>query len=451
MQGNRVSSCRVAQQEVLSAKLTNKNNHRANALLKEDTPFHNWYRFVLSFPPHLVREYTSRFGANESDLVLDPFCGTGTTGVECKKLGIPSVGLEANPIAYFASRTKVNWNIDAESFIQDCQRIAKVTTEKISAAGISALSGLPLFGPDDLSKLDLRDLTEDQWKILSRPWISPVPLHRTLELLSEIRRIPREWTDHQELALASALVSGIGNVRFGPEIGATKPKDDAPVIALWLEKCDQIYEDLSNDQFEPNLTEARVERTDTRQSLPVEDSSVSVVITSPPYPNEKDYTRTTRLESVILGHLANKKDLRALKEELLRSNTRNVYKVDDDDKYVQEYESVSRLSDEIEKRRIELGKTSGFERLYHRVVPLYFGGMKRHLISLKRVLRPNAHLAYVVGDQMSYFRVHIKTGEILAEIAESVGYEVESIDLWRERLATATKTWLREEVVVLST
>ena len=39
--------------------------------------------------------------------------------------------------------------------------------------------------------------------------------------------------------------------------------------------------------------------------------------------------------------------------------------------------------------------------------------------------------------------------EILAEVAESVGYRVVSIDLFRTRLATATKEQLREEVVIL--
>jgi hypothetical protein len=43
----------------------------------------------------------------------------------------------------------------------------------------------------------------------------------------------------------------------------------------------------------------------------------------------------------------------------------------------------------------------------------------------------------------------IRTGQLLAEIAESLGYEVTDIDLFRTRLATATKEQLREEVVLL--
>lgn len=75
--------------------------------------------------------------------------------------------------------------------------------------------------------------------------------------------------------------------------------------------------------------------------------------------------------------------------------------------------------------------------------------MARHLADLRTVLRPGAHLAYVVGDQASYLRIMIRTGELLADIAQSLGYELIDIDLFRTRLATATREQLREEVVVL--
>jgi tRNA G10 N-methylase Trm11 len=77
----------------------------SNRLEASDRAAHDWYRFVLSVPPHLVREYISRFELGNGACVLDPFCGTGTTIVECKKLGIASVGVEAHPMSHFASAT----------------------------------------------------------------------------------------------------------------------------------------------------------------------------------------------------------------------------------------------------------------------------------------------------------------------------------------------------------
>jgi hypothetical protein len=87
--------------------------------------------------------------------------------------------------------------------------------------------------------------------------------------------------------------------------------------------------------------------------------------------------------------------------------------------------------------------------MYARLTRLYFGGMKRHLAELRSLLRPGARLAYVVGDQASYLQVMIRTGALLADIAASLGYEVEAIDLFRTRMATATRKQLREEVLVL--
>lgn len=43
----------------------------------------------------------------------------------------------------------------------------------------------------------------------------------------------------------------------------------------------------------------------------------------------------------------------------------------------------------------------------------------------------------------------IRTGQPLADIAESLGYEAAGLDLFRTRLATATREQLREEVLVL--
>jgi hypothetical protein len=75
--------------------------------------------------------------------------------------------------------------------------------------------------------------------------------------------------------------------------------------------------------------------------------------------------------------------------------------------------------------------------------------MARHLADLRALLRPGAQLAYVVGDQASYLRVMIRTGQLLAGIARSLGYEVLGLDLFRTRLATATRDQLREEVLLL--
>ena len=421
-----------------------------NRLRPEDRAVHGWYRFVLSFPSHLVRDYLTAFGVDSTQRVLDPFCGTGTTLVECKKLGIPSVGIERNPMAGFASRTKLDWRVDPDTLVSHAKGIAARALDRLRSQGIDDIEPGPLFGMHETPLAALRTLPPDRLGLLLKNSISPLPLHKTLVLLDALEQHREDAVyAHERLALAAALVSGIGNLHFGPEVGVGRIREDAAVVGPWLDRVRTMGGDLARLGQQAG-TEATVHLADARRLEELlEPSSIDAVITSPPYPNEKDYTRTTRLESVLLGFVRDKQDLRGLKQGLVRSNTRSVYKADADDALVAEHAGIQRIARLIEERRIELGKTSGFERQYARVTKLYFGGMVRHLASLRSRLRPGARLAYVVGDQASYLRVMIRTGKILGELAQSLGYELTAIDLFRTRVATASLQHLREEVVRL--
>lgn len=421
-------------------------NGSLNKVRAEDSSIHDWYRFVLSYPPHLVRDYLDKFEVGKGQRVLDPFCGTGTTLVECKKLGIESVGIEANPMAHFSSMVKVNWSPNPKELLAHAKRIAEGVTATLEAEGI--FESLVSFAPPTNGG-NFLTLEESKNKLLLANSISPLPLHKALALLERLNRSRNiRFADHERLALAKAIVFSISNLHFGPEVGVGKPRSDAPVVSSWLHNVCSIADDLS--LHGENFIKTEVHRGDSRQLLDIlPPKSIDAVITSPPYPNEKDYTRTTRLESVLLGFITSKEDLRELKQGLIRSNTRNVYKRDEDDVLVEDNAEIQRIANDIEARRIELGKTSGFERLYARVTKLYFGGMKKHLMDLTRILKPGAKLAYVVGDQASYLRIMIRTGELLEGIAKSVGYEVIDRELFRTRLATATKEQLREEVLLL--
>src|SRR6185369_1201965 len=115
-------------------------NGANNALQKDDFPVHGWYRFVLSFPPHLVRQYISAFKLGKDDLLLDPFCGTGTTLVEAKKNRIPSIGCDAHPFAALVSRVKTNWTIDARLLRNTFRRILRRAAVESLEHGLHSLS-----------------------------------------------------------------------------------------------------------------------------------------------------------------------------------------------------------------------------------------------------------------------------------------------------------------------
>ncbi len=445
----------------MTTEAVSKRNGSINAVQKADFPVHAWYRFVLSFPPHLVRQYISQFALTSADLLFDPFCGTGTTLVEAKKGGIPSMGSDAHPFAVLVSRVKTNWSLDTKIVRNALKRILTGAGRVSDEHGLNALSLDALMLQEDVSFSNGFHLSADEEKLLPTGFLSQRPLQRLLILRGEIERRtsdqPPEVQEFFRLALAHVIANGAGNFAFGPEIYRTKPKPDYDVLGHFARHADLMIRELEAMQASNlNATAARVYSSDARQLSGIPED-ISSVITSPPYPNEKDYTRTTRVESILLRMVTDKVSLRGIKESLLRSNTRNIFVQDDDGDEVREFVSIQKVCRAIEARRIELEKDSGFEKLYHKVVSHYFGGMRRHLRALRPKLRRGAHLAYVVGDQFSFLMVPVATAALLSEVAASEGYRTVACDLWRERVGTKVRNCrdnqktvrVREEVLIL--
>lgn len=432
----------------------------SNVIRREDLAVHGWYRFVLSYPPHLVQKYARLFGLGGRDLLCDPFCGTGTTLVEAKKLGIPSVGIDAHPFAALASRVKTTWNLVPGELRSAGRRIVSLAERRTREAGLSVESFSSLLMEESpAGEWRSYKLGPEEQKVMPAGFMSERPLARLLILRECIEELAggaerREFLEFFQIAMAHVVANGAGNFAFGPEIYRTREKFDYDVTGHFATRVAVMADDI--DSIRGFEAPASVIHGDSRalDGLP---SGVSAVITSPPYPNEKDYTRTTRVESLILGFTADRSLLRSMKELLLRSNTRNVFVSDTDGDEILDIESIRAVCDSIEQRRVELEKTSGFERLYHKVVAHYFGGMRRHLRALRPKLKQRARLAYVVGDQLSFLMVPVATGRLLGEVAEAEGYKVAGLDLWRERVGTKVRNCekgsrtvrVREEVLLL--
>lgn len=150
----------------MSYVVQTKNGSELNRFYEDDLLIHDWYRFVLSYPPHLVKNYLYKFGIDKRHCVLDPFCGTGTTLVECKKHGISSIGIEANPVVHLMAETKTRWEVDGAALAKHAEAIAKEAQERIIKYGDN-----------------LKTLNEEQEKLIITDSISPIPLHKALFLL----------------------------------------------------------------------------------------------------------------------------------------------------------------------------------------------------------------------------------------------------------------------------
>lgn len=60
-------------------------------------PVHRWFKYPAGYSYRLVNQIASGLGLRPTDVILDPFVGSGTTCLAAKTLGINSVGIEAHP------------------------------------------------------------------------------------------------------------------------------------------------------------------------------------------------------------------------------------------------------------------------------------------------------------------------------------------------------------------
>ncbi len=401
----------------------------SNNVADSDAAFHNWYRFILSYPPHLVQHYIARFGLGPEHTLLDPFCGTGTTIIEGAKAGLQTIGLDANPMTFYASKIKTRWDVSPDAVRHFRDRVMTSLYRQTN----STLT-----------------LPEASMGLLIKNCISPGPLSLALRLRGEIQgETDRGLRDLGNLALATTTVKEASNLKFCPNVSVSRIKQTAAVWEYWCDLMTTMANDLETNTKMAPVPRPIVRLDDARVMSTVQDDWIDALITSPPYPCEHAYDQHTRLESVILGLYQDKQGIQNVKKTLLTSNSRGVYKADDYLRFVSHIPAITELSARIEARRIELQKTSGFEKLYHRIIEEYFGGMAAHLANLKPKLRPGAKLAYVVGDQHSYFQEPVYTAQLLGDIADRLGYTDVTIETFRQRAATKGSTKMIDENVLL--
>jgi hypothetical protein len=287
---------------------------------------------------------------------------------------------------------------------------------------------------------------------LDRGWISAKPLRKAIALKRSIQALPatRRYKDALTLALVSEVIEEASNVKFGPELYCGPAKDNHEVFAGFLERVATMASDLSTVATLPGSTVEIIEG-DSRACGSIKSvadhAPYAAIISSPPYPTEHDYTRNSRLELAFLDKVSDIASLRLIKKAMIRSHSKGIYVTDSDGDAVATNTRVMSVVKEIRKRAEN--KTHGFARYYPIVTKEYFGGIKKHLASIKPLLKPSGVCAYVVGDQSSYLGVHIPTAEIIRDLAQEVGFIDVTIEHWRNRWSTSTSKKMEEHILVL--
>jgi len=67
---------------------------------------HGLFPYRGKFHPQMIKSLINIIGIKKGDIILDPFCGSGTLNIEAALMGIDSYAIDISPFCQFMTRTK---------------------------------------------------------------------------------------------------------------------------------------------------------------------------------------------------------------------------------------------------------------------------------------------------------------------------------------------------------
>ncbi len=421
------------------------------ASLNRGLPVHDWYLMPESYSEPLIAGAIEKFDIGSNDIVLDPFSGTGTTVITAVLKGVNGIGLEINPFLCFASRVKLDWNVDLANFATSLKQVlqeAQPLLESISPTQDLFTEVIPK-AVIRRSESILAGLQEPDMPRLYK-WMSKVVVQKVLLLDYLIHAmVPERIQPHFLLALASILRPASNMKLTAHAFGSNTERKDAPVYALFAERLLKMDTDLGYLRSHSGYGRGQIYHADSRAASTVSRLSgdglaASLAITSPPYLNNLDYTMQTRMELFFLRFVQNMSELRDLRKAMVICDAKAMYKDVKDSERVQEVESIQDIA--VSLREMHKDKNWGWD--YAFMTTQYFGGMLRVLEGVQPLLKRNAPFVLIVGESV-HSGVKIPLPEILAELGERAGYKFEEINVLRCRRSSSHAHELREAEVIL--
>ena len=377
---------------------------------------HGLHEYKGKFNPQIAKAILNIFGIRRGDHVLDPFCGSGTTLVECSQLGAHAVGYDVNPLAVYLANAKLKALITPFADL----RSKLVQLEK--ALSKTKLVNLPI--PYNLRENYLRK------------WFDEENL-RSIEKL----RINIEEICHDDpsffLIVASNLLRDYSQ-QDPADLRIRRRTSELPTASLnetFLTNAKTAIRKLEETQtiLSINLPRGRAMLLDVTSAGDVPTApKFDAAITSPPYAMALPYIDTQRLSLVWLG-MVEPDEVLQLESELIgsremRGGSKKFFNAslvnNGDDLPSEQYEYCKILER-------ALGPNDGFRR---RAVPSllyrYFRSMQRSFSAARAQLKPGAPYALIVGHNHTVLggdRFDIDTPRHLAALAESVGWQIDEL------------------------
>ena len=401
-------------------------------LLSQDMDFHkydskyashNFHAFPAKFPPQLPRKFIEGL-TSVGDIVLDPMMGSGTTVVEAYLSGRRGIGFDIDPLALLVARVKIT--------PLDLERVAQLGSKILTRARIAIVE----------RRRDLEGRLTNHWDAKTRKfvnyWFARETQIHLLALVTEIEQIEdRSIRDFFELAFSAIIITKSGGVSLAFDLAHTRPHrakvvytqegnvvmghdlvDSLSSRTKFLTKTLRSPLEEFEKRFKQNLAGLQMLGVAANQpqisfgnaqSLPLDEGTVDLIVTSPPYAaNAIDYMRAHKFSLVWMGHQVN--DLGRKRGEYIGGEA--VTGID--------YEE---LPDEAAK---VVADVASVDEKKGRVLHRYYSEMTRTLREMFRVLKPGKAAITVVGSSTMRGK-DTSTHICLAAIGQAIGFDVPKI------------------------
>ena len=397
---------------------------------------HSWLKYREGFSSVLVETLLKDFGLGPGDSVLDPFAGSATTLLVAKTLGINATGIDILPNCHLA------WEAKSKFLEYDVLELKGILNKLVNSKPEQASKPFPHVTITE-SAFPLESENAIMWYT---DWFDAMPISNNAKVLckliltSILEDVSFTRKDGQYLRwdYRSIKLKDRNDIR---ETQQKKPisgiyKGELPGVqeALIGAFSDVISDiEILQSRFTRNGSHQDLIHGSTLEVLPMlPDNSFSAVITSPPYANRYDYTRTYALELVYLGVGESITKLRQSllsctvesrsKVALLREFYESIGKIDRYN-YIQSVISDNAALHEVNKAlKIRWDKGDMNNRGVLPMINQYFSELTFVFAEIFRTCKSGAQIAFV-NDDVRYGGEIIPVDTITTNLAESLGFD----------------------------
>jgi DNA modification methylase len=384
-------------------------------------PVHRWVPWIAGYSGAFVDSVLACYlnSKRNSGFVLDPFAGVGTTLVQAAIRGYKVVGFEINPYASLAANVKLcAMKVDTRELEQT------ITQMKSDSRKWRNGDGDPTFAP-----IGFRSRI---------PFFSPMVEAQVFQALEFISKITNDLIrDLFRVAFGSVMVS-FSNYTYEPSLSTRTAAgkswiNDADVAGKLLEKLRQIQSDINWLHAEAGgqkIDRGFVYNEDFFEGKRrVENGSVLLMVTSPPYLNNYHYARNTRPQLYWLGFISSPKEQKPLEEKNFGTFWQ-IARAKDPVSLNFKHGELERILARLRQLNPEKGEYGGLG--WANYAASYFNDCEHFLNAIKRCLRKNGTGVIVVGNSILQ-GINIKVQDILGNIAKMCGLKLEGVYRLRDK------------------